>query len=92
MSIIHLSSIYGLVGQDQNLYKNSNISENLTYSIIKGGTTNYSKQMAAYYGKTNIRVNTIAPGGIEGKISGKKLVKTALLKKIILIKIQSKVL
>lgn len=81
MSIIHLGSIYGLVGQDQNLYKNSNISENLTYSIIKGGITNYSKQMAAYYGKTNIRVNTIAPGGIEGKISGKKVSQNSSFKK-----------
>ena len=27
--------------------------------------------MAAYYGKYNIRVNTICPGGLEGHIAGK---------------------
>ncbi|MDC0533539.1 SDR family oxidoreductase [Candidatus Pelagibacter sp.] len=81
MSIIHLGSIYGLVGQDPNLYQNSNINENLTYSIIKGGITNYSKQMASYYGKFNIRINTIAPGGIEGKISGKKINQNSVFKR-----------
>ena len=29
--------------------------------------------MASFYGKNNIRVNTVSPGGLEGKIAGKKL-------------------
>ena len=34
-SIIQLSSIYGLVAQDENLYKKTNINENMTYGVIK---------------------------------------------------------
>ena len=60
-SIIQLTSMYGLVAQDSNLYKNTNISENLTYGIIKSSIIHFTKQMASYYGKYNIRVNTVAP-------------------------------
>ena len=71
-SIIQLSSIYGLVGQDQNVYENTEIKENLSYSVIKGGIINLTRQMASYYGKFNIRVNSLCPGGIEGHIAGVK--------------------
>ena len=71
-SIIQLSSIYGLVAQDKNLYKNTNISENMTYGIIKSSTIHFTKQMASYYGKYNIRVNNLVIGGIKGHIKGSK--------------------
>jgi len=64
-SIIHLGSIYGIVGQDLNIYENTSMKENISYSIIKGGITNLTRQMASYYGKYKIRVNTLVPGGIE---------------------------
>jgi len=70
-SIILLNSIYGLVGQDMSIYKNSSIKENKVYSILKGGLSNYVRQMASYYGKYKIRVNSICPGGIMDKNSQK---------------------
>ena len=36
----------------------------------KGGITHFTKQLASYYGKDQIRVNNICPGGIEGKFKG----------------------
>lgn len=69
-SIIFLGSIYGLLGQDLSLYKNTKMRENMTYSIIKGGITNLTRQMASFYGKYNIRVNTLAPGAIKGPVAG----------------------
>ena len=72
-SIIQLSSMYGIVAQDNNLYKNTNISENMTYGIIKSSTIHFTKQLASYYGKYNIRVNNLVIGGIEGHIKGSKL-------------------
>ena len=71
-SIIQLSSIYGLVAQDDFLYKNTNISENMTYGIIKSSVTHFTKQLASYYGKYNIRVNNLVIGGIKGHIKGSK--------------------
>ena len=64
-SIIQLGSVYGFVAQDSNLYKNLNTSENMIYSIIKGGIINLTRQMASYYGQYNIRVNCISPGAIK---------------------------
>ncbi len=71
-SIIQLSSMYGLIAQDDNLYKKTNISENMTYGIIKSSTIHFSKQMASYYGKYNVRVNNLVIGGIKGHIKGSK--------------------
>ena len=66
-SIIQLGSIYGAVGQDLNIYKNTEMKENMTYSIIKGGIHNLTRQMSSYYGKYAIRINTICSGGIIDK-------------------------
>lgn len=66
-SIVLLSSIYGLVGQDLSIYKNTRINENMTYSIIKGGLINFTRQMAAYYSKSGIRINNVCPGGVIDK-------------------------
>jgi NAD(P)-dependent dehydrogenase (short-subunit alcohol dehydrogenase family) len=70
--IIQLASTYGILGQDPQLYKGINLRENAIYSSIKGGIINQTKQMAAYYGQYGIRVNSVSPGGIQGKIAGKK--------------------
>ena len=66
-SIVLFSSIYGMVGQDKEIYKNSNIKENICYSVIKGGIINYVKLMASYYAKYQIRINCISPGGVINK-------------------------
>lgn len=69
-SIINLGSIYGFLGQDLSIYKNTKMRENFTYALIKGSVINSTHQFASYYGKYNIRVNTISPGGILGHVKG----------------------
>ncbi len=69
-SIINFGSIYGLVGQNLNMYKKTDMTENITYSIVKGGIINLTKQMASFYGKYNVRVNCISPGGLLGPVDG----------------------
>ena len=71
-NIIQLGSIYGIIGQNLELYHGTKMSENMTYSVIKGGITNLTRQLASYYGQFNIRVNTLSPGGLEGMDSGKE--------------------
>ena len=70
-SIIQFGSTYGVLGQDLTVYEGTDMKENMTYATIKGGITNLTRQMASYYGKYNIRVNTICPGGISGHVAGK---------------------
>ena len=73
-SIIQTGSIYGLVGQDKNIYLNTKMNENMSYSIIKGGIINFTRYLSTYYARNNIRINAICPGGIFDK-QPKKFVK-----------------
>ena len=66
-SIVLLSSIYGILGQDLELYKNTKMAESMSYSAIKGGINNCVRSMASYYGSRNIRVNSIIAGGVLDK-------------------------
>ena len=70
--IVLTSSIYGESAQDMSLYEGTNLKENMTYPVIKAGINNFVRQSAAYYGKYNVRVNAVSPGGIEGPIAGSK--------------------
>lgn len=65
-NIILMNSIYGILGQDINLYKNTNIKENLVYPVIKGSITNCVKQFASIYSPFGIRINSVLSGGVNG--------------------------
>ena len=79
-NILMLGSIYGSLAQDMSLYKNTELSENFTYPIIKGGLVNFTRQMASYYGEEKIRINFINSGGLNGasKATNKNLSKKFL--------------
>jgi len=63
-SIINLASIYGSVGPDFSIYEGTPMTMPAAYSSIKGGIIAFSKYLATYYAKNNIRVNSLSPGGI----------------------------
>ena len=78
-SMIFLSSIYGIVGNDQHIYEGSNLSElylgdntsetkqiyaHPVYATAKGAVISLTRFLAAYWGDHNIRVNCISPGGL----------------------------
>jgi NAD(P)-dependent dehydrogenase (short-subunit alcohol dehydrogenase family) len=70
-NIINLNSIYGLLAQDLNIYEKTSMTENMPYSIIKGGLVNLTRQMASYYGRFGIRINGICIGGLKGHVAGR---------------------
>ena len=63
-SIVNIASIYGVVGNDFTLYEDYGGTSPAAYSAIKGGIINFSRYLASYYGKRNIRINCVSPGGI----------------------------
>jgi len=78
-SIILISSIYGVVGNDQRIYKGANLDSiygsdrsdqdkqiysSAVYPAVKGAVISLTRYLAAYWGKDNIRVNCVSPGGI----------------------------
>jgi NAD(P)-dependent dehydrogenase (short-subunit alcohol dehydrogenase family) len=63
-SLINMSSIYGLVGPDFNVYNGTSMTMPAAYAAIKGGLNNLTRYLAAYYGPYQVRVNAVSPGGI----------------------------
>ena len=90
-NIILLSSIYGVVGNDQRIYQESNLDElyvndrvkdkdraifsHSVYPVVKGGVISLTRYLAAYWGERNIRVNAISPGGVFHEGENKDFVK-----------------
>jgi len=63
-SIVNIASIYGVVGNDFTLYEDYGGTSPAAYAAIKGGIINFTRYLASYYGKDNIRINCVSPGGI----------------------------
>ena len=65
-SIINVSSIYGMVGPDFTLYDGlDGMTTPAPYPPIKGGIIAHSKYLATLWGPSGVRVNAIAPGGVD---------------------------
>ena len=67
--IINIGSIYSSIGPDFNLYKNENFELEPDYIYNKFGMIGLTKYFAAKYGKENVTVNTISPGGVRANQS-----------------------
>ena len=63
-SLINMSSIYGVQGPDFSVYEGTQMTSVAGYAAIKGGITNLTRYLAAYFGPHGIRVNAVSPGGI----------------------------
>jgi NAD(P)-dependent dehydrogenase (short-subunit alcohol dehydrogenase family) len=68
-SIINISSIYGMVSPDQNLYqyrrdRGEVYFKPVAYSVSKSGILNLSRYLAVYWAKLNVRVNSLTIAGV----------------------------
>lgn len=63
-AIVNIASIYGVVGNDFTVYEATNLTSAAAYSAIKGGIINFTRYLASYFGRDQIRINCVSPGGI----------------------------
>ncbi|MDB4184317.1 SDR family oxidoreductase [Alphaproteobacteria bacterium] len=68
-SLICVSSLYGVVSPNPNLYKDEKFYTLPSYSASKSGLISLVKWLSVYWAKRNIVTNTISPGGIRNKQS-----------------------
>lgn len=66
-SIVTFGSIYGVVGNDFTVYEGFGGTSPAEYCAIKGGVINLTRYLASYFGKYNVRVNCVSPGGIRDR-------------------------
>ena len=68
-NIINISSIYGMIGPDNNIYSKNKKKfhgyKPVEYSVAKSGVIGFTKALAAFYQNTNIRVNCLVFGGVN---------------------------
>lgn len=68
-SIINISSIYGVVAPDQNIYeyrrrRGESFFKPVAYAVSKSGILNLTRYLAAYWARKNVRVNTLTISGV----------------------------
>ena len=69
-SIINISSVYGIVASDNRIYESSSylgrpINNPAVYSTSKAAVIGMTRWLATYWAKQGIRVNALAPGGVQ---------------------------
>tara|TARA_B100001057_G_C22868395_1_gene957628 strand:- start:4766 stop:5575 length:810 start_codon:yes stop_codon:yes gene_type:complete len=75
-NIIFVLSTYGIVGPDHSIYKNLSSKKNIyggkfslttpaPYTSSKSGLLGLMKYLSTLYGRNNIRVNSLTPGGVK---------------------------
>ncbi|WJH32848.1 SDR family oxidoreductase [Paenibacillus sp. CC-CFT747] len=62
-NIINISSIQGILGPHFPVYAGTDMTSGIEYTYAKWGLVGMTKWLANFYGKDNIRVNCISPGG-----------------------------
>ena len=68
-TITNIGSQYGVVPTNPYLYKNHSKEAPIQYSLAKAALNHLTKELAVRFSNSDIRVNCIAYGGVEGRVN-----------------------
>tara|TARA_B100000029_G_C17451451_1_gene915135 strand:- start:327 stop:1088 length:762 start_codon:yes stop_codon:yes gene_type:complete len=63
--IINISSHYGVVSPNHNIYKGESFNCPVSYTVAKHGVIGLTKWLATKYAKLGIQINSLSPGGVK---------------------------
>ncbi len=76
-SIINIGSMMGMVGLEHHNYDGTDMGSwgGAAYFFHKGGMINFTRFCASYFGRFNVRVNCVSPGGLRSPGQPERFVK-----------------
>ncbi|RDL44020.1 flagellin modification protein A [Marinomonas piezotolerans] len=63
-SLVNISSIYGVVAPDFDIYSNTSMTMPVEYAAIKAAILHLNKYIVSYVKNSDFRINSVSPGGI----------------------------
>ena len=73
-NIINISSMYGIVAPNPELYEGVEYFNPPTYGVMKAGLIGLTKYTASFWGKHNIRCNAVAPGPFPKNVKDEEFI------------------
>lgn len=67
--VVVISSIYGVVAANTALYDDPKAQSPVQYSVAKAAQIQLARELAVRLASDNVRVNSIAFGGVEGRVT-----------------------
>ncbi len=78
-NFVFVSSMYGIVPPNKNLYPDGYNTSSINYGVSKSAQIHLTKELAVRYADLNIRVNSVSFGGFEGRVNKSFIKKYSLM-------------
>src|SRR5262249_43578710 len=62
--VINIASDLSVIGPDHRIYEGENFNTPISYTVSKAAVLGFTRHLATYWAKKNIRVNALSPAGV----------------------------